>query len=71
VQDCNVVLARTFEYRQQPRAGAAARPAAAEPHDIDKTARYLGLVVVPGEHIVAVAAEQRDLSSDMAMRLLR
>jgi N-alpha-acetyltransferase 38, NatC auxiliary subunit len=67
-QDCNVVLSQTFEYRQQtPEAAAAAAAAggSAAPFDIDKTARYLGLVVVPGEQITAIAAEGKDLPADM------
>jgi small nuclear ribonucleoprotein (snRNP)-like protein len=68
VQDCNVVLSQTFEYRQQDRAAAAS--SSATPYDIDKTARFLGLVVVPGDHIIAIAAEGSDLPADMEVMKL-
>jgi N-alpha-acetyltransferase 38, NatC auxiliary subunit len=71
------VLAHTFEYRlPQPASGAgltvaAGSSAATTAYDIDKTARYLGLVVVPGEHIVAIAVEQKNLSGGMTGILRR
>ncbi|PFH60550.1 hypothetical protein XA68_10793 [Ophiocordyceps unilateralis] len=61
----NVVLSHTYEYRQ-PRAAhrsASSDPASALPVEppvrMDvPAARYLGLVVVPGHHIVRMELEQ-------------
>lgn len=67
-QDRNIVLQYTYEYRQ-PSAAQRAK-AAAESEAAGKTAvkmdlihRYLGLVVVPGEHIVKI--EKEDFASQM------
>ncbi|CAH0056659.1 unnamed protein product [Clonostachys solani] len=64
-QHQNVVLAQTFEYRQpstqQREAAAAAAEAAGRPPatlTMDLTSRYLGLVVVPGHHIIKMELEQ-------------
>ncbi|KAI1392764.1 uncharacterized protein F4822DRAFT_425971 [Hypoxylon trugodes] len=61
----NVVLSLTYEYRQpsqQKLAEAAAAAAAAGSGQAtvtaDMTSRYLGLVVIPGEHIVKMEVEQ-------------
>ncbi|KAM0288040.1 hypothetical protein ACHAQH_000108 [Verticillium albo-atrum] len=60
--DLNVVIAHTYEYRQPSaqqqadvtrEAGASARSL-----KMDMTSRYLGLVVVPGEHIVTIEVEE-------------
>ncbi|KYK54657.1 LSM domain-containing protein [Drechmeria coniospora] len=67
-QDSNVVLAHTYEYRQPSadalrqlagEAGGSMIPAA-------MSSRYLGLVVVPGHHIVKMELEQ--FASQVATR---
>jgi small nuclear ribonucleoprotein (snRNP)-like protein len=58
--DQNVVLAQTYEYRQpsaQQRAEAAGKTAGGTV-TLDMTSRYLGLVVVPGQHIVKMEVEK-------------
>ena len=59
-QEENVVLGNAFEYRrpseQQARAAAAAS-ASSGTVKLDMTSRYLGLVVVPGQHIVKIEVE--------------
>lgn len=70
-QGCNIVLDHTFEYRQpsvqkreEAAAAAAAKTAAAHPSvadgtvALDMTSRFLGLVVVPGKHIVKIEVEE-------------
>jgi N-alpha-acetyltransferase 38, NatC auxiliary subunit len=55
-----VVLAQTYEYRQpsaQQRAEAAEKTAGGTV-TVDMTSRYLGLVVVPGQHIVKMEVEK-------------
>ncbi|EJT78893.1 hypothetical protein GGTG_03986 [Gaeumannomyces tritici R3-111a-1] len=61
--DCNVVLAHAYEYRhptaeqvaeEARRAAAAQRPA----FNLDMNSRFLGLIVVPGEHIVKIEVEE-------------
>ncbi|KAH8682435.1 hypothetical protein BX600DRAFT_44378 [Xylariales sp. PMI_506] len=57
----NIVLSLTHEYRQpspQKLAEAVARMGASETVRADMTSRYLGLVVVPGEHIVKIEVEE-------------
>ncbi|TDZ20633.1 N-alpha-acetyltransferase 38-B, NatC auxiliary subunit [Colletotrichum orbiculare MAFF 240422] len=58
----NVVLAHTYEYRQpsaQQRAEAAQNSGGGTGSvKLDMTSRYLGLVVVPGEHIVKIEVEE-------------
>ncbi|KAI0015859.1 hypothetical protein F4780DRAFT_761963 [Xylariomycetidae sp. FL0641] len=59
----NVVLSLTYEYRQpSPQKLAEAAAAAArlgqDTVKADVTSRYLGLVVVPGEHIVKMEVEE-------------
>ncbi|CAM1504078.1 Fc.00g016690.m01.CDS01 [Cosmosporella sp. VM-42] len=58
--DKNIVLAHTYEYRQPSAkkvAEAAATKAPDESVTLDLTSRYLGLVVVPGHHIVRLQVE--------------
>ncbi|KAH7001637.1 hypothetical protein EDB80DRAFT_779448 [Ilyonectria destructans] len=58
--DKNIILASTYEYRQpssKQRAEAAVK-AGDEAVTLDMTSRYLGLVVVPGHHIVKMEVEQ-------------
>lgn len=49
-QDTNVVIAQTYEYRRPTKRSDKA--------DGDMTSRFLGLVVVPGEHIVRMEVEE-------------
>lgn len=61
LQDRNIILSQTFEYRQPtPPTIAELTAAAAEGKTIhkDMTPRFLGLVVVPGEHIVNIMVEE-------------
>lgn len=64
-QDRNIVLQYTYEYRQpsvQQRAQAA-QNAEGGTVKLDMIHRYLGLVVVPGEHIVKI--EKEDFASQL------
>ncbi|KAI1205370.1 Sm-like ribonucleoprotein [Annulohypoxylon truncatum] len=61
----NVVLSLCYEYRQpsqqklaEAAAAAAASGSGKETVTADMTSRYLGLVVVPGEHIVKMEVEE-------------
>ncbi|KAI1338292.1 hypothetical protein F5Y15DRAFT_124687 [Xylariaceae sp. FL0016] len=58
----NVVLSLTHEYRQPSQQklaeAAAALSSDADTVKADMTSRYLGLVVVPGEHIVKIEVEE-------------
>ncbi|POR32760.1 N-alpha-acetyltransferase 38-A, NatC auxiliary subunit [Tolypocladium paradoxum] len=56
--DRNVVLAHTYEYRH-PSADTVHRQLVETGEGtVDMTSRYLGLVVVPGHHIVKMELEQ-------------
>lgn len=59
-QDTNVVLAQTYEYRQpsQRQREEATEKASDGSVTLDMTSRFLGLVVVPGQHIVKMEVEQ-------------
>ena len=61
------MLAYTYEYRQPSaqQLSKAAEKAGADAKTIkmDMTHRYLGLVVVPGEHIVRI--EKEDFASQL------
>ena len=62
VQDRNVVLSGTHEYRPPPPAAVAAttlRSDGTETARLDMSSRYLGLVVVPGQHITRIEVEER------------
>ncbi|OTB04498.1 hypothetical protein M426DRAFT_320856 [Hypoxylon sp. CI-4A] len=59
----NVVLSLTYEYRQPSEqklaeAAAAASSSGSAKVTAEMTSRYLGLVVVPGEHIVKMEVEE-------------
>ncbi|KAI1264830.1 hypothetical protein F5Y18DRAFT_68382 [Xylariaceae sp. FL1019] len=61
--DRNVVLALTYEYRQPSlqkivEAAATAQSSGSEAVLADMTSRYLGLVVIPGDHIVKMEVEE-------------
>lgn len=66
-QDRNVILANTFEYRlpsQTAVQAAAAAETASTPDNatgkfkMDMTSRFIGLVVVPGQHITKIELEE-------------
>lgn len=67
LQDRNIVLAHTYEYRQpspeQRAKAAAALSVDATTIKMELTHRYLGLVVVPGEHIARI--EKEDFASQV------
>ncbi|KAI0384142.1 Sm-like ribonucleoprotein [Hypomontagnella monticulosa] len=58
----NVVLSLTYEYRQPSQQKLAEAASSSDPAKgtvtADMTSRYLGLVVVPGEHIVKMEVEE-------------
>ncbi|KAI2783716.1 hypothetical protein F4815DRAFT_457679 [Daldinia loculata] len=59
----NIVLSLTYEYREPSQqklaeAKAASSVSSADKVALDMTSRYLGLVVVPGEHIVKMEVEE-------------
>ncbi|KAH8166195.1 hypothetical protein CIB48_g2041 [Xylaria polymorpha] len=58
--DRNVVLSLTYEYRQpsQQKLAEAAASSNSATVKADMTSRYLGLVVIPGEHIVKMEVEE-------------
>lgn len=62
--DRNVVLSLTYEYRQPSQqtlteaAAAAAMTDSSKTVKADMTSRYLGLVVIPGQHIVKMEVEE-------------
>lgn len=63
MQDRNVILANTFEYRfpSQTAVQAAAENASysdAGKFKMDMTSRFMGLVVVPGQHITKIEVEE-------------
>lgn len=55
-----MVLAQTYEYRQpsERQRAEAAEEATGPSVKLDLTSRFLGLVVVPGHHIVKMEVEQ-------------
>jgi len=62
-KDRNVVLVHTYEYRQpSPRQlqeqREEAEAAGSTKVVMDMTSRYLGLVIVPGEHITKIEVEE-------------
>jgi len=59
LQDRNVILAHTYEYRLPSQQRLAEQwGAGAEKVEVDMTSRYLGLVVVPGQFITKIEAEE-------------
>ncbi|KAI1172479.1 hypothetical protein F4777DRAFT_561455 [Nemania sp. FL0916] len=60
--DSNVVLSLTYEYRypsqQKLNEAADAANASLKTVKVDMTSRYLGLVVIPGEHITKIEVEE-------------
>jgi small nuclear ribonucleoprotein (snRNP)-like protein len=61
LQNSNIVLSLTHEYRQpsqQKLVEAAGKASTSETFRAEMTSRYLGLIVVPGEHIVKIEVEE-------------
>lgn len=62
--DRNIILSATYEYRQPSPAAVASQAATATAQELsrfnlDMTSRFLGLVVVPGQHITRIEVEER------------
>lgn len=60
-QDSNIILAHTYEYRQPSlpkKLEGSLQISESNTVKVDMTSRYLGLVVVPGEHIVKIEVEE-------------
>lgn len=59
-QQSNIVLSLTHEYRQPSQQKLLEAVASLESDTVraEMTSRYLGLVVVPGEHIVKIEVEE-------------
>ncbi|KAK5992766.1 LSM domain-containing protein 1-B [Cladobotryum mycophilum] len=69
--DRNIVLANTYEYRQpseEEQKAAAANAKKEGKVTLEMTSRYLGLIVVPGHHIVKMEVEQ--FASQMKNRVV-
>ncbi|OKL64601.1 hypothetical protein UA08_00110 [Talaromyces atroroseus] len=61
--DRNVILANTFEYRLPSQSALQAAAESASPSDagkfkMDMTSRFIGVVVVPGQHITKIEVEE-------------
>ena len=62
-QECNIILSQSYEYRQpSPNAVKAAADSSSEKSStatlkVDMTSRFLGLIVVPGQHITKIEVE--------------
>ena len=62
-QECNIILSQSYEYRQpSPNAVKAAAESSSETSSpatlkVDMTSRFLGLIVVPGQHITKIEVE--------------
>ena len=63
LQESNIILAKTYEYRmptERAKKDAIERQLAGEGSGkADMTSRFLGLVVVPGQHITKLEVEER------------
>lgn len=57
LQDRNIILSHTFEYRLPPPPKPS-QLEAKESVTMDMTSRYLGLVVVPGEYVTKIEVEE-------------
>ncbi|KFY17606.1 hypothetical protein V492_00535 [Pseudogymnoascus sp. VKM F-4246] len=55
--DRNIILAHTYEYRL-PSESSLPQTSETGSVTLEMTSRYLGLVVVPGEHITKIELEQ-------------
>ena len=62
-QECNIILSQSYEYRQPtPNAVKAAAESSSEISStatvkVEMTSRFLGLIVVPGQHITKIEVE--------------
>ncbi|RFU24598.1 hypothetical protein B7463_g11740, partial [Scytalidium lignicola] len=57
--DLNIILSHTFEYRLPPPPKPSEMAEAGKDKVVlDMKSRYMGLVVVPGEHIVKIELEE-------------
>ena len=60
-QECNIILAQTYEYRRTrptKTGNSSDTDPTAETGSLDMSSRrFLGLVVVPGQHIVKIEVE--------------
>ena len=66
-QDRNIILSGTYEYRQPPLALAivgSETTADRSKWRVDMTSRFLGLVVVPGEHITKIEVQELLVESE-------
>lgn len=64
-KDKNIILANAHEYREPSQAALEAAAVEASPSNqakvvADMTSRFVGLIVVPGEHIVRMELEEYD-----------
>ena len=62
-QECNIILSQSYEYRQPtPNAVKAAAESSSGTAPtatlkVDMTSRFLGLIVVPGQHITKIEVD--------------
>ena len=62
-QECNIILAKAYEYRQptpdavKSAAESSTETSSTETLKVDMTSRFLGLIVVPGQHITKIDME--------------
>lgn len=64
-KECNVILGQSFEHRL-PRASAldtASASLSGSSVKMDMTSRYLGLIVIPGQHITKIEIEENRKSN--------
>ena len=59
-QECNIILGQSFEYRlpTQKALDTASASLSTASLKLDMTSRFLGLIVVPGQHIVKIEIEE-------------
>ena len=62
-QECNVILSQSYEYREpnpdavQAAAESSSTTSSTATLKVDMTSRFLGLIVVPGQHITKIEVE--------------
>ena len=62
-QECNVILSQSYEYREpnpdavQAAAESSSATSSTATLKVDMTSRFLGLIVVPGQHITKIEVE--------------
>ena len=64
-KECNIILAQTYEYRlpsstaiKEAAVNAEQSPSSPDTVKADMTSRYLGLIVVPGQHVTRIEVEE-------------